>query len=187
MAKLQSDNLTLEIKFKPFEYEWINYEMMFYWKDDIIVNDSILKRDGEFWGKRSYGTFMANDYEKDHLIETIRKVLHTNEPEYWEPLEPDVKIAIYPDEFFPFLKDHWILIDEKDEEIDENEKQEKDKNTDDLFTIIIFIDSYQFKDNGVYSGEGISLHMIVNREHLEKFVTDLEIEYSNIGRNHIVQ
>jgi hypothetical protein len=194
MAKLQSDNLILEIKFKPFEYEWINYDIKFYWKDDIIINDSILKKEGEYWGKRSYGTFIANDYEKDHLIETIRKVLNTNKPEYWEPLEPDAKIAIYPDAFFPFLKDHWILIDEKDDEIrqdksekqDENQKQEKDKNTDDLFTVIIFIDSYQFKDNTAYSGEGISLHMIVNRSHLEKFATDLEIEYNNIEKKHIV-
>lgn len=189
MARLQSDNLVLEIKFKPLEYDWINYDIIFYWKDDIIINNNILKREGKFWDKRSYGTFMINDYERDHLIETIRKVLDTNKPEYWEPLEPDAKIAIYPDEFFPFLKDHWILIDEKGDEIkeDENEKQEKDKNTDDIFTIIIFIDSYQFKDSSVYSGEGISLHMVVDREHLEKFVTDLEMEYSNIDKNHIVQ
>ena len=70
-------------------------------------------------------------------------------------MEPDAKIAIYPDEFFPFLKDHWILVDEKDEETKQDEKQKQDKNTDDLFTVIIFIDSYQFKD----SREGISLHI----------------------------
>lgn len=187
MAKLQSDNLILEIIFKPFEYEWINYEIMFCWKDDIIINDNILKKAGEYWGKRPYGTFMANDYERDHLIDTIRKVLDTNGPEYWEPLEPDAKIAIYPDEFFPFLKSHWTLVDEKDDETkqDENEKQEKDKNTDDLFTVIIFIDSYQFKGCVAYSGEGISLHMVVTRKDLEKFATDLEIEYSNIEKHHI--
>lgn len=183
MAKLQSGNLTLEIKFKLFEYKWINYEIIFYWKDDMIVNDSILKRDGEWWGKRSYGTFIADDYEKDHLIDTIRKVLDTNKAGYWEPLEPDTKIAIYPEEFFPFLKPHRILIDETDEEIkqNENEKQEKE-HQDSLFTIIIFIDSYNFKDSHTYSGEGISLHMIVTRECLEKFVTDLEIEYSDLVR-----
>lgn len=184
MAKLQSENLILEIRFKPFEYEWINYEIMFYWKDYIIINDNILKKAGEYWGKRPYGTFMANDYERDHLIDTIRKVLNTNEPEYWEPLEPDVKIAIYPDKFFPFLKSHWILIDETDEKTkqDDSEKQDKDKYTDDLFTIIIFIDSYQFNDSVAYSGEGISLHIIVDREHLEKFATDLEIEYNDVEK-----
>ncbi len=189
MARLQSDNLTLEIIFKPFEYEWINYDIKFYWKDDIIINDGILKREGEFWNKRSYGSFMVNDYEKDTLIETIRKILDTNKADYWEPMEPDAKIAIYPDAFFPFLKDHWVLVDEKDEEIKQDneeikkeQKQEIYKNADDLFTIIIFIDSYQFKDNTAYSGEGISLHMIVTRKDLEKFVNDLEIEYNNIEK-----
>ncbi len=182
MAKLQSDNLTFEIKFKPFEYEWINYEIMFYWKDDIIINDGILKIEGEWWGKRRHGTFMANDYEGDHLIDTIRKVLDTNEPEYWEPLEPDAKIAIYPDQFFPFLKDHWVLIDEKDEEVKQNGNEKQEKEQDDLFTIIIFIDSYNFKDCKAYSGEGISLHMVVTRKDLEKFVVDMEVEYDSIKK-----
>jgi hypothetical protein len=175
MAKLQSDNLVLDVKFKSFEYEWINYDIRFYWKDEIIINDNILKREGEWWSKRDYGTFMASDYEKDHLIDTIKKVLKTNKAEYWEPLEPDVTIAIYPNTFFPFLKSHWTLIDDDKEKQIENEIQERFE--DDLFTVITFIDSYGFKDEESYSGEGISLHMIVRREDLEKFVTDLETEY----------
>lgn len=43
MAKLQSDDLILDIKFSSFENEWVNYEVKFYWKDDIIINDNILK------------------------------------------------------------------------------------------------------------------------------------------------
>lgn len=187
MAKLQSDNLILEIKLKPFEYEWVNYDIRFYWKDDIIINDNILKKEGEYWGKRSHGTFIANDYERDHLIDTIRKVLDTNEADYWEPLEPDAKIAIYPEKFFPFLKSHWVLVD--DEEKQENEKLEKekqDKHEDDLFTIMTFIDSYNFKGGSSYSEEGISLHMVVTRKDLEKFVADLEIEYDGIYKNNVV-
>jgi hypothetical protein len=179
MAKLQSDHLALEIKFKSFEYEWINYDIIFYWKDDIIVNNSILKREGEWWKKRNYGTFIADDYEEDHLIDTIKEVLKTNKAEYWEPLEPDVTMAIYPNKFFPFLKCHWTLIDNDKEEQIENEIREI--REDDLFTIITFIDSYGFKDETSYSGEGISLHMTVRREDLEKFVSDLEIEYNNLS------
>lgn len=178
MAKLQSDDLTLEIKFNSFENEWVNYEIKFYWKGDVIINDNILKRDGEWWCKRNYGTFLADDYEKDHLIKTIRQILETNKADYWEPLEPDVKIAVYPKEFFPFLKSHWTLIDNDEEEQIENEAQEK---CEDLFTVIIFIDSYSFKDSESYSGEGISLHMVVRRKDLEKFVADLEIEYNNLS------
>ncbi|MFQ6072795.1 MAG: hypothetical protein ACE5KT_08875, partial [Methanosarcinales archaeon] len=110
MAKLQSDNLTLEINFTTFDYEWVNYEIFFYWEDNIIINDSILKRSSEYWSKRRIGSFLANEYRKDTLIETIKKVLDTNEPDYWEPIEPDVIIAIYPEMFFPFLKSHWEPI-----------------------------------------------------------------------------
>lgn len=114
------------------------------------------------------------DYQKDFLIGTIRDILQTNEPEYWEPLEPDALIAIYPGMFFPFLKSHII------EEETEEKEQKKGKQPDDLFTIITFIDSYTFKNNRAYSGEGISLHLIVTRENLEKFANELEIEYRNL-------
>jgi hypothetical protein len=182
MAKLQSDDLTLDIKFMGFKDEWIEYEIKFYWKDDIIVNDNILKREGEYWGKRSTGAFLANDYEKDFLTGTIRDILRTNEPEYWEPLEPDAIIAIYPGRFFPFLKSHIIEEETEEKEHEENEKkkQTKGKQPDDIFTIITFIDSYTFKNNMAYSGEGISLHLIVTRENLEKFANELEIEYNNL-------
>ena len=180
MAKLQSDNLTLEIKFYIFEAEWIGYKIKFYWKEDIIVHDNILKRIGEWWYKRDYGTFLANDYAGDHLIDTIKKVLQTNETEYWEPIEPDVKIGIYPDMFFPFLKSQWTLVEESDEKYMQKEKKENNKNPNDLFTIITLIDSYNFKDSEAYTGEGISLHLIVTRKDLENFITDLEIEYNNI-------
>lgn len=42
------------------------------------------------------------------------------------------------------------------------------------------LDSYSFKDEKSYSGEGISLHMIVTRKDLEKFVSDLEKEYNDL-------
>lgn len=182
MAKLQSDCLILDIKFMGFKDEWIEYEIKFYWKDEIIINDSLLKREGEYWGKRSTGAFLANDYQKDFLTGTIRDILKTNEPDYWEPLEPDAIIAIYPGRFFPFLKSHIIEeeIGEKEHEENEKKKQKKVNQPDDLFTIITFIDSYSFKNNRAYSGEGISLHLIVTRENLEKFTNELEIEYQNL-------
>lgn len=182
MAKLQSDELTLEIKFKPFKDEWVNYDIIFYWRCDIIINDGILKREGEWWNKREYGTFMANDYEKDHLIDTIKNVIKTNKAEYWEPMEPDVIIAIYPHIFFPFLKSHWTLVDNENIDKERIDKETiKEEVDDDLFTIITFIDSYNFKYSKSYSGEGISLHMIVRREDLEKFISDLEMEYNNLS------
>lgn len=175
MAKLRSGDLILEINFDSFEEEWIAYKIKFSWKDTIIVNDSILKRTGEFGGKRPYGTFLANDYEKDQLIDTIKKVLDTNEPDYWEPVEPDIVLAIYPDTYFPFMKSHWVLIDDGGMKQMEPEKG---------FTIITFIDTYNFENSDAYSGNGISLHLIVKRDDLENFVTELESEYKNLKLEH---
>jgi len=179
MAKLQSDDLILDVRFSSFEDEWVNYDIKFYWKDEIIVNDNILKRisESKYWSRRDYGTFVANDYEKDYLIVTIKKVLDTNKSECWEPMEPDAKIAIYPGIFFPFLETRYNFFKEMEEIRIEKEKH--GKNPDDLFTVIAFIDEYNFKNAGAYSGQGISLHLIVERKDLEKFVTDLEIEYDN--------
>ena len=184
MARLQSDNLILEIEFYRFEDEWTAYEIRFYWKDDLIVNDNILKRIGDWWYKRRYGTFLANDYQGDHLIETIKKALQTNIPEYWEPIEPDIKIGIYPDMFFPFLKSQWILVEEGDEKYIEKEKKDNSKSPEDLFTVITLIDTYNFKDSQSYSGEGISLHLIVTRKDLEKFISDLEVEYNGLIKSY---
>lgn len=187
MAKLKSGNLTLEIKFNRLEEDWIAYEISFLWKYKIIVNDDVLKKN-RWWDRRRYGSFLANDYEKDSLIETIKQVLATNKPEYWEPVEPDAKIGIYPEMYFPFLKDHWVTVEETGEKIIQVEEPSEDEKQDtskyELFTIMTFIDTYNFEDCQSYSSEGISLHLIVTRKDLEKFVTDLEIEYNQLLREH---
>jgi hypothetical protein len=194
VAKLQSDNLTLDIKFDRFEEDWVAYEIRFLWKNEPIINDDVLKKN-RWWDRRKYGTFLANDYGKDHLIETLKKSLVTNESEYWEPIEPDAKIAIYHERYFPFLKDNWVPVEETGEEIIQaDERQTKSEelseyetqnaNKYELFTIIIFIDKYGFEDCTTYSGEGISLHLIVTRKDLEKFVTDLETEYGEFSRKY---
>lgn len=181
MAKLQSDNLSLEIKFNQFEDEWVAYKIRFCWKEEIIISDSILKRTTEYWNRRGYGTFLANDYKKDYLIETIKKALETDKPKCWEPMEPDAIIAIYPGRFFPFLKTPYNLFEEMEEIRIEKEKQEK--KPDDLFTVITLIDSYNFKNCDSYSGDGISLQLIVERQDLEKFAIDLQTEYDNLVKS----
>lgn len=205
MAKLQSNDLTLEIKFDRFEEDWVAYEISFLWKNELIVNDNILKK-SRWWDRRKYGTFLANDYKTDYLIETLKKSLATNKPEYWEPIEPDAKIGIYPEMYFPFLKDHWVDVEETGEKVIQAEEQpaisedllEKqlepledetlstnkcNANKYELFTIIVFVDTYSFEGCTAYSSEGISLHIIATRKDLENFVTDLETEYNEFLRN----
>lgn len=190
MAKLQSNDLTLEIKFDRFEEDWVAYEIGFLWKNNAIVNDNILKK-SRWWDRRKHDTFLANDYKTDYLIETIKKCLSTNKPEYWEPIEPDVKIGIYPEMYFPFLKDHWVDVEETGEKIiyaeeplEPLEDEKLNTNKYELFTIITFVDTYNFDGCTTYASEGISLHIIATRKELEMFVTDLEAEYNEFLRKH---
>ncbi len=173
MAQLKSRNLTLEIAFTKFEDEWIAYLIKFLWQNDNIINDNILKKTG-WYGKREPSTFLANDYERDHLIETIRKAISTYKPQGWEPMEPDAKLGIYPMRYFPFVETNYNLFEEL-EEIRLNTKNHEDT---DLFTIIFYIDTYNFKDTIAYSSDGISIHMVVTRKDLEKFADDLENDLS---------
>jgi len=191
MALLKSDLLSLEINFVGFEYGWVQYEIYFRWKNVPIINDNLLKGDGEYWGSRKTGSFLANEDDKDRLIDTISKVLETNEPEYWEPIDPDIIVAIYPEMYFPFLKSHYTLIDESENHKKKRQEREKLKKElgglpDDSFTIIVFIDAYNFKNSDAYYGEGISLHLIVDRVILENFKSDLSKEYSEFKEKYKV-
>lgn len=173
MAILKSGNLSLHINFKKLEDDWIAYEMSFLWKDKPIINDDIFKK-GRWWDKRQYGTFLADDYKVDFLIDTLKKSIDTDNMQFWEPIEPDVKIAIYPNILFPFLKIDTTDISEV--EIEEELSEGK------FFTLLIFVDVYNFEGCGAYSSEGVSLHMIVEKEDLIKFIADMEEEYNNMTK-----
>jgi hypothetical protein len=185
MAKLTSNHLTLEIRFREFDKAgWVQYEVFFLWQDQPLVNDALLKRGREYWNARSRGAFKANDYERDDLIATIEKVLETNQPEYWQPIEPDVTVALYPQMDFPFLESHWQRVEEGDENQQTEEDTERnrpiiedDLPPDDWITLIAAVDTYNLKDSRGYSGEGLALIMCPTRQQLEEFCAELKREY----------
>ncbi len=182
MAKLTSNRLTLEISFREFDKAgWVQYEVLFLWENEPLINDALLKRHNEHWSARSFGAFKANQYRQDDLITTIEKVLETNEPDYWEPLDPDVIIAIYPDTFFPMLKSHYRLVRESDESSSRRElrkQKAKDKLPDDPMAMIVFVDTYNLKNADSYSSEGLALIVSPTRQELETFCMQLRQEYS---------
>lgn len=182
MAKLASGKLSFEIQYAGLDYEWVQYHLYLRWEDENIVRDELLKRQGAYWASRPEGAFLANEYRGDGVLPFLKKVLDEDEAEYWEPVEPDVIIAIYPESYFPFLKPHWNLRWESPERKAEREarqtlNKDKEKLPDDSFTVIVFVDAYNFKEASAYYGQGFSLHLIVSREDLEQFARDLESEY----------
>jgi hypothetical protein len=190
MAKLTSGNLTLEIRFREFDAAgWVQYEILFLWENKPIINDALLKRCNEYWQARNYGAFKANQYERDDLIAKIEKALETNEPVHWQPLEPDVIIAIYPEMYFPFLETKLEVLYESEDfrqkrEQREKRKQEAGKLPDDPITFIIFVDAYNFENSDAYSGQGPALIMCLNRSEIEAFCSELKKEYSDFSKKH---
>lgn len=183
MAILKSDDLSFDFRYTEFDSAgWVKYQFYFRWRGDVIVNQDVLKKTNEYWANRREGAFLANEYETDGLIPLIKKVLQNDNADYWEALEPDIIVAIYPEQFFPFLSSHWKLIRESEEykaKCAEREKlkQEKGQLPDDTYTFIAFVDAYNFENADCYYGQGLSLQLIVKRQELEKFVHDLELEF----------
>jgi hypothetical protein len=181
MACLTSEGTTLEIRFKNFSVGWVDCEICFLSHGQPILNENILGRHG---CRENYApsAIFANDHRECELLWVLKKVIETNLPDYWKPIEPDVIVAIYPDMAFPFLGDKYELAWQSGETRRESEerailKAEKGVLPDDIITLMCFVDSYAFKDSEVYSGNGVSLHLIVKRHEIEKFYEELKAEY----------
>jgi hypothetical protein len=186
MAKLTSRNLSIEIRFLELdECQWVQYEIFFLYKDQPMVQDALLKRVNEHWSKRSLGAFKANEDEGEAggLIETLRKALETDERQYYEPIEPDFTLAIYPNMAFPFMESRYERIYTSERALQEERQHEQarvaagGKLPDDYFTIILRIDLYNFGDEIAYAGEGPALIMMPQRKEVRKFLEDYEQEF----------
>jgi hypothetical protein len=182
MAILQSEHLSFEFIYTGFEHGCLQYQFLYKWKNHSIIKESLLKKNNEYWNNRIDGAFLSNEDGEDTLLPFLKTVLKNGQADYWEPIEPDILVAIYPDRYFPFLKSHMKLVYESEEHKSkriarEALKKQKGKLPDDLFTFIVFVDAYNFDDADAYYGEGLSLHLMPTRQQLETFVTDLEKEY----------
>lgn len=191
MAKLTSGNLSIEIRFLELdEYKWVQYEILFLYKDQPMIQDALLKRVNEHWSKRSLGAFKANEDEggAGGLIETLRKALDTDEMQYYEPLEPDFTLAIYPNMAFPFMKSRYERIYTSERALEKERQREQarvdagGKLPDDYFTIILMIDLYNFGDEIAYAGEGPALIMMPQRKEVQTFLEEYEQEFCEFCR-----
>lgn len=192
MAKLTSENLSIEIRFMELDRSnWIQYEILFLYKDQPIIQDKLLKRVNEYWSTRSLGAFRANEEaagDGGGLIDTLQKALQTDEMQYYEPIEPDFIFAVYPDMAFPFMGSRYTRVYASEETQLAERQREEDraaaggKLPDDWFTVILMVDVYNFDDEFAYSGEGPAIIMMVKREDLQKFLEDYEHEYQEFCR-----
>lgn len=189
MARLTDEELTLEItvhyrnQYRPDRW-FVLYEVGFIWDYAPVVNDSIIS--GYSYGcKRSPGKFMIGDHDGPYLIDTIRKTLATDAPDYWEPIEPDAIIAFYPGMHFPFLPSHMQMLWESSELQQSQEKKQQDREAaggvlpSDVITVIAFINSGYLSNNSGYAGSGLAVVLSPSHLELERFCEQLAIEYES--------
>jgi hypothetical protein len=183
MAILQSGNLRFDFQFTNFERGYITYQFSLLWQGEPVMNDEVLKRGNDYWDKRPKGGFIAEEFREDYFVPFLRRVLEEDKADDWESLDPDVIVAIYPNEYFSLLKSHRIILHENEQQQErEAPLQRKKKLPDDSYTVIIFVDAFNFKGEGVYQGSGFSLQMMVNRTSLEAFADALAREYEEFKK-----
>lgn len=170
MAKLSSDSLTLEISFRNLEFGWVQYDVLFLRNDKNLINEKTLKCDSPHWRDRVHNAFRVNEFDKDTLIPVIETFLETNEPDYWEPTEPDIILGFYPDWSFPFVNEF--------KKIKAGEELSNTIYDKDVFTIVAFIDQYNFEGADCYTGDGVALVISCERKVLTDFLNELKKEYS---------
>jgi hypothetical protein len=188
MATFRSGLLSFEINYLAFKKGYTQYEICFRWGTEPIVNQEILRPLNDWWGARTPGCFFAEDHG-DSLLSTIARVLETDEPRYWEPIEPAVILAIYPEMDFPFLQSNYKLIYQSHRAKQAQQERERQKSQQlkldkDQFTLIVFFDKHHFKESQAYSGEGIALHLVMDRWELKDFYFELSREYSAFAQKY---
>ncbi|MDE0154880.1 MAG: hypothetical protein OXI88_10600 [Gammaproteobacteria bacterium] len=192
MAVLMSYDLAFDFRYAFFDDDWVIYQIGFLWKNEPILREQVLKYQDWREIPEDYeipqGAFLANDVREDWFLPILGHVLDTDKAECWQPLEPDITVAIYSDNFFPFAPE---IIERKGQQLQYlNEmkeakkklKEEKGKQPDDRFQLFVFADTKILKDSVSYTGSGIGLKMNVKRQQLEIFYNELEAEYTEFKK-----
>lgn len=186
MAILRSDDLGFEFRYGGLEDGWVQYHFYFLWKGEPVFRDEPLKRSTSLWASRPKSAFRANSDRRDEFIPFLRRVLENDEPDYWEPMEPDIIVAIYPNMLFPFVRPARVLwvSEEVKREAEERArlKAQQPKLPDDLYTFMPMVDGYNFEGSRGYYWQGFLMQMVVTRKDLETFTRELEREYAEFKK-----
>ena len=191
MAILSSGNMSFEIQFKSRDEEdWIRYDIFFCYKGQSIFDDRVLKDRtcSTYWKDRPYGGIKGEQIDEDDLIKYIEKALETGETQYYEAIEPGFLMAIYPNEFFPFMESnrHRVYLSEEANQRESDLELIRELAGGNLpydpFTIIIRVDTYNFGDETSYSQEGPALIFTTTRHELRQFALKLREEYEAISQ-----
>lgn len=178
MANLKSEGKAIEVTIIKFGLEnEINYEVRPLINGNPVLNDSILWDDKKRT-QRKEGAIAIEDYGRERLIQLLKTILETEEPGYFQPLEPGFIFAIYPHFFYPFDKkdfDNLFQFWRARETARRNGGPVP--AGEDEWTVILSIDPIKYIGMDASGVDGPSMIMVVERNDVEQFLKDLEKEY----------
>ena len=93
----ETDKTNVQIWFySKEEDEGLYYAFRFSYGDKPLFNQAVMKSE----------IIKAYEYKDDYFIPFLEKLLRTNKPDHWEPIEPDIMIDVdtYKDQFEFIIK-----------------------------------------------------------------------------------
>ena len=180
MAILQHNDLAFELRFLDYEDgDFLLYEIGFLCRDEPLLNPATLPAQPTV----RTGYFIASENIGDRFIAFLDWVLENDKPDYWEPLEEEVRIALAPGYSFPFSSDYL-------DGPGAGERNDANGNPlprplwafsggqpGDMFTLLA-------RKNYHYGGQGAALAMNASRADLLAFSRTLKAEYRVFRERH---
>ena len=171
MTTLRDEQTTFEYVHVEKSGLYLKSKIKFTLGDTNFINPKLFRDDD--------GYINVLEDVDDNIVEFFKKILKEDKPDWWECVDDIVEIGVYPNEFFPFMT-RRREISSVAEDLQTQSSRRHPCAVPGYFTIIIFIRSYQFYKKDGYRPSGISLHLYVERDELERFVKEVEKEISKI-------
>jgi hypothetical protein len=205
MATITSREFSLSIEFTQHGEDFVAYYFSLTRNGVPVINPRIY--DGLTRAGQKLVRGAGADDTGENLIAMLQWALKNNQATYWEPIEPDVTLAIYPDDVFPLGPAHRKIVRVDDpfeqpgpelapnemtlwtsEEADEEDakylaKKEAlgGKHPDDPVCLILSISDYVF-GGGAYSHSGPAMILHPSRREVSAFVRALKREFRKLKK-----
>ena len=186
MAKLisEDDDLVCDIWYNGVRDDWYYYRITLLWKGKPVVNPALryLANDGN--PKVEFGFY---HHEGDGLRRIFDHALKTGIPCVWDGMEELISLALFPGGSWPYHTPPKFHLLRTPLVVRTLEVQYRDIpihfDPDESWTIMFFIDSQNFVDAEMLTGNGIILTLSTTRKEVERFRKELEVEHEQLMVN----
>ena len=195
MASIFYDKLELQIHYRDFIDEWIDYDFVFLWDGKPVVSDAVLNNHSEWYRLRRPGGFVANEIlSRDdgcHVLEFFDRFIASLEPDMMGTTEWDFDIflSLPPSRLYAGIKRFEVKYPKSDAQI-EYEKRVEDERAaagglldSDVVELIVRFPTEQFEGGSRTSG-GLALHLWPEWAEFRRFVEELRAEYQAFSTLH---